>query len=66
MNDKLTARQIRDLVAFQQKVVSGMAQAQPVTGRILDPGEAAKLMPGMVMDYKVQVKRPPAESSSHD
>ena len=66
MNDKLTVKQLNQLVAFQKKAVSCNEPAQPVTGRILDPDEAAKLLPGMVMDYKVQVKRPPAESTRHD
>ena len=66
MNDKLTVEQVHELVAFHNKVISGKGQAQPVTGRLLDPDEAAKLLPGMVMDYKVRSKRRPSKDISQE
>lgn len=66
MNDKLTVDQLNKLVAFHAKAVSGKGEAQPATGRILDQDEAAKLLPGMVMDYKVQINRPPSEGTCQE
>ena len=64
MNRKLTAKQVKDLVAFHKKAVPGKGAAKPVTMKILDPDEAAKILPRIVTHHIVTVKRPPSESSS--
>ena len=64
MNRKLTAQQVKELVTYHRKAGPKQGPAKPSSMRILDPDEAAKLLPGIVTHHTVTVNRPPAERSN--
>lgn len=64
MNDKLTAKQFRELVAFHNKAVSGKVETRNSTRIITDPEEVAKLSPHILSHYTVRRRRPPADHST--
>ena len=66
MDRKLTAKQVKKLAAFHKRAVRGHGAVKPGTMRILGPEEAAKLWPGIVTHYEINVKRPPNEDSAHE
>ncbi len=64
MNNKLTAKQLKEIVAFHNKVVSGKIRTGNRTRIITDPEEIAKLSPNILSHYTVKRGRPPADRSA--
>lgn len=59
MNNKLTAKQLKEIVAFHNKVVSGKIRTGNRTRIITDPEEIAKIEPpGILSEYVIKFKRP--------
>ena len=59
MSDRLTAKQLRELVNFHKTARANQPHMQP-TGRIItDPEEIAKIEPpGILSEYVITFKRP--------
>lgn len=64
MNDKLTKKQLLDLIAFHNKAVSGKVQTGNRTRIITDPEEVAKISPHILSHYTIKRRRPPADRSA--
>lgn len=65
MNRKLTAEQVRELASFHKKPAPNQRPTSPATVRFVAQDEAAELLPGIVTQHTVKVKRPPTEGSTH-
>lgn len=64
MSDRLTAKQLRELVNFHKTARANQPHMRP-TGRIItDPEEIAKLSPHILSHYTVKRRRPPADGSA--
>lgn len=64
MNDRLTAKQFRELVAFHNKAVSGKIRTGNRTRIVTDPEKIAELSPNILSHYTVKRRRPPADGSA--
>ena len=66
MSRKLTAKQVKELASFHKKAAPKQRAITGATVRYVTAEEAAKLWPGIVTHYVINVKRPPNEDSAHE
>lgn len=57
MNDRLTAKQLRELVNFHKTDRANQPHMKPIARIITDPEEIAKISPKTLSEYIIRVKR---------